>query len=180
MDKIENCRFRKCEPLGEDTISTCYCTHPDMHHKTGKSFLAVNCDKTTECHRFEPKPDEGRLLTEREKEMALGHLGLSLKEMDDALFISEAQDAKTASIKDAEYLKALLKKSNEYCDKIIALKEKMWAESDARIEALIEWLDEPCDIHRGYKHRRSCEGCWGDFKANHKEIKDGKACNISR
>lgn len=31
-------------------------------------------------------------------------------------------------------------------------------------ERIINWLDEPCDIHRGYKHRRYCKGCWQALK----------------
>ena len=80
------------------------------------------------CQLFEPKPDEGRLLTQEEINKAYDDAPEPLGTLEVALV---AQDAKTASIKDAE------------CKEMI-LRAKQSGENDAafkyeaRIEALIE------------------------------------------
>ena len=115
-------------------------------------FTDTTLDKLTEeiCQLFEPKPDQSRLLTPEELNVALKYPKLLNTHPYNDLPAShqeriqraiKAQRDLTAEIKDAELCEVLNEKSNEYCNQIIALKEELQAKCQVGKAALIEEID---------------------------------------
>ena len=101
----------------------------------GTGLVAKLTDSDIEqiCQLFEPKPNEGRLLTEELREIWLQwqESGENYGQLIDAV------STKTASIKDAE------------CKEIVAAKSIIFAQASEALIAFVEWLRDEEAVAQG-------------------------------
>jgi len=92
------------------------------------------------CQLFESKTDQSRLLTE--VRTMIDNLVVQVygrvHQVDKDTECAKQILVKIDSIKDAEYCRALIEKSNEYTERLLNFKEELKVEYQQRIEALIK------------------------------------------
>lgn len=92
------------------------------------------------CQLFEPKPNQSRLLADEEIDEIENEYP---RKFGIGVTTAKAQDAKTASIKDAEWDERCAKEKAEYGESVaLGIRILVEAECQARIEALIEEIEK--------------------------------------